>query len=83
MRKEATMTDPEMVGKILQLANYYAGGGQSVGNPQLVQEVMEISRALNSHGGTTEMRRVFALIPPIPGKQTIEKDWAGIGDWPS
>ncbi|MBS1789336.1 MAG: hypothetical protein JST85_16545 [Acidobacteria bacterium] len=75
------MTDQEMAAKLTELARYYASGGLSANNPMLVNEVMEIGRALNRRGGISEMRRIFAMVPPMQGKRTVEMQWDGIGDW--
>ena len=75
------MSDQEMVQKLIELANYYAGGGLSASNPVLVQKVEEIGRALDQRGGIDEMRRVFNMVPPMQGKRTVEMVWGGIGRW--
>jgi hypothetical protein len=75
------MSDQDMVKKLTELANYYARGGLSRDNPQLVNEAMEIGRTLHDRGGITEMRRIFNMIPPMQGKRTVEMQWGGIGDW--
>lgn len=75
------MTDQEMIKKLTELATYYAHGGYSANNPTLVNEVMEIGRTLDQRGGIGEMRRVFAMVPPMQGKRTVEMQWDGIGSW--
>ena len=75
------MTDHEMVNKLIELATYYAKGGLSADNPKLVNEVEEIGRTLNRRGGINEMRRIFAMVPPMQGKRTVEMVWDGIGSW--
>lgn len=79
--KGVAMTDREMVDKLIELARYYADGGLSSENPALVNEVMEIGRVLDRRGGITEMRRIFAKVPAMQGKRTVEMQWDGIGDW--
>ena len=76
-----TMTDDEMVAKLIDLASYYATGGTSAANPALVSRVMKIGEILNERGGLTEMRRVFDMLPPMQGKRTVEMEWDGIGSW--
>jgi hypothetical protein len=75
------MTDREMVNKLVELARYYAGGGLSRDNLALVSEVMEIGKVLDGRGGITEMRRLFAKVPAMQGKRTVEMQWDGIGNW--
>jgi hypothetical protein len=73
--------DAEMVRKLTNLATYYAEGGLSRDNADLVEQVRKIGRDLHERGGITEMRRVFALVPVIAGKRTLEMEWNGIGEW--
>ncbi len=75
------MTDREMVAKLVEVAEYFAGGGLSKDNPGLMNQVMEIGRDLNQKGGIKEMRRVFNMIPPMTGRRTVEMQWDGIGEW--
>ena len=75
------MADQEMVAKLVELARYFASGGLSRNNPTLVGEVEEIGRTLDRRGGISEMRRIFNMVPPMPGKRTVEMTWGGIGDW--
>jgi len=77
----AAMTDQQMVDKLVALARYYAGGGLSKDNPELQEEVIEIGKALNRRGGVEEMLRVFAMVPEIRGKRTLDMEWDQIGDW--
>lgn len=80
-RVELDKADQEMVKKLIQLAQYFAQGGYSKDNPELVNEVMEIGRKLDNRGGISEMRRIFAMVPPMQGKRTVEMQWSGIGSW--
>jgi hypothetical protein len=75
------MTDQEMMGKIIELANYYASGGLSADNPKLVNEAVEVGKVLNQRGGISEMRRIFNMVPQMQGKRTVDMQWDGIGDW--
>lgn len=75
------MTDQEMAKKLTELAQYYASGGLSKDNPMLVDEAMQIGRQLNDRGGTSEMLRIFHMIPAMQGKRTEDMTWNGIGNW--
>lgn len=80
-RAAASADDEEMVRKLVELATYYSAGGLSRDNPELVADVRKIGADLHERGGAAEMRRVFAFVPAMPGKRTVEMEWNGIGDW--
>jgi hypothetical protein len=75
------MNDQETVATLVDLANYYANGGLSADNSDLVNNVIEIGRALDRNGGIQEMRRVFNMVPSMRGERTVEMQWDGIGEW--
>lgn len=75
------MSDIDMANKLIELAVYYAQGGLTEDNPQLVNVVMEIGKALDDRGGLPEMQRIFDLVPSIRGKRTVEMQWDGVGSW--
>lgn len=48
---------------------------------RLEPRATRIGQRLDREGGIAEMRRVFAQIPDMRGKRTLEMHWGGIGDW--
>ena len=75
----ARYTESEMLSALCLLCEAYAN------NDPLYEELepvaTEIGRRLDQHGGISEMRRVFYMIPVIKGRRALEMHWGGIGDW--
>jgi hypothetical protein len=75
---DLTMTDRDMVDLLVKLCRAYA---ENAGYQALEEEATKIGTLLNARGGIAEMRRVFAMIPDMRGKRTLEMHWDGIGEW--
>ena len=74
------MTDQQMVQVLTNLCQAYANSDNTA-IARLEPEATKIGEELNARGGMNEMRRIFATVPNVRGKGTVEMHWGGIGDW--
>jgi hypothetical protein len=73
-------SDRDMVGVLDNLCVAYASNHAGA-IAHLEPQATRIGKALDQRGGIEEMRRVFALVRPQPGRRTLEMHWNGIGEW--
>lgn len=73
------MTDQDIDCKAGDLPRHVAHAGRPRDNPALVNEIMEIGRTFDRRGGISEMRGVFNMVPPMPGKRMVEPQWMASG----
>lgn len=68
------------LGTLVALCRAYAANDEAAIG-RLEPEATRIGKELDRRGGIAEMRKVFAQIPDMRGKRTLEMHWGGIGEW--